>query len=75
MTMLPMNQDRPTADNRIYMCFRIRPVQEWTFLTIAAQKCSLLLRYRSELASDVDYEALRRVVFACYILERSVFFK
>lgn len=59
----------------IYMSYLQRPLQVLSYLNSAAFKCQTLLRYQSTVRSNEEsIEALRRVFYACFIIERYGFF-
>ncbi|KAL5335052.1 hypothetical protein BJX70DRAFT_333930 [Aspergillus crustosus] len=53
----------------LYFAFLQRPIQAWSFISAAAIKCRLLLSYPATEAPSENIECLRRVFWACYVLE------
>jgi hypothetical protein len=55
----------------VYMSYLQRPLQVISYLNSAAFKCQTLLRYQKFGQNSVEsIEALRRVFYACFIIER-----
>ncbi|KAF4471290.1 C6 transcription factor [Fusarium albosuccineum] len=53
----------------IYFASLVRPLQAWEYLSATATRCMLLLSYPPN-RQDADYEErVRRIFWACYILE------
>ncbi|KAF7554465.1 hypothetical protein G7Z17_g2936 [Cylindrodendrum hubeiense] len=53
----------------MYFAFLVRPLQAWEFLSATAAKCLLLLSYPPNGGTPEDQERVRRIFWACYILE------
>ncbi|CEN59359.1 hypothetical protein ASPCAL01810 [Aspergillus calidoustus] len=53
----------------LYFCYLRRPFQAWEYINAASAKCLLLLTYPNPVSSDESIEHLRRIFWACYIIE------
>ncbi|KAH0596910.1 hypothetical protein MHUMG1_05218 [Metarhizium humberi] len=53
----------------LYFAFLARPLQAWEYIGATAAKCMMLLSYPPDEASHDDRERIRRISWACYILE------
>ncbi|KAK3393315.1 hypothetical protein B0H63DRAFT_491346 [Podospora didyma] len=53
----------------MYFAFLRRPLQAWEYINAAAAKCLLLLSYPPQDETAEDQERIRRIFWACYILE------
>lgn len=54
----------------LYFLFLQRPLQAWTYLSISAARCQLLLRNWPPAYSKEDHESIRRIFWACFVIER-----
>jgi hypothetical protein len=52
----------------LFFAYLQRPLQAWSYISMAATKCRLLLSYTSA-DTGADTECLRRIFWSCYILE------
>lgn len=52
----------------IFFAYLQRPLQAWSYISMTASKCRLLLCYTSA-DTGVDTECLRRIFWSCFILE------
>lgn len=52
----------------LFFAYLQRPLQAWSYMSMTATKCRLLLSYTSA-DTGVDTECLRRVYWSCFILE------
>lgn len=60
----------PSADvRRLYFAYLRRPLQAWNYIHDTAAKCQLLLSYPPVNEPTENQECLRRIFWACYILE------
>ncbi|KAH8199777.1 hypothetical protein TruAng_006058 [Truncatella angustata] len=53
----------------LYFAYLRRPLQAWNYIHNTASKCLLLLSYPPVNEPDENQECLRRIFWACYILE------
>ncbi|KAL2841743.1 hypothetical protein BJY01DRAFT_7402 [Aspergillus pseudoustus] len=56
----------------LYFCYLRRPLQAWEYINAASAKCLLLLTYSHHASPEAqaqDMEHLRRIFWACYIIE------
>ncbi|KAL2830620.1 hypothetical protein BDW59DRAFT_141204 [Aspergillus cavernicola] len=53
----------------LYFCYLRRPLQAWEYINAASAKCLLLLTYSNPTSPDDGIEHLRRIFWACYIIE------
>ncbi|KAK8097291.1 hypothetical protein PG999_013235 [Apiospora kogelbergensis] len=56
----------------LYFAYLRRPLQAWNYIHDCAAKCQLLLSYPPVNEPIENQECLRRIFWACYILERCV---
>ncbi|KXS99219.1 hypothetical protein AC578_6882 [Pseudocercospora eumusae] len=52
----------------LFFAYLQRPLQAWSYISMTAAKCRLLLSYASA-DTGVDTECLRRIFWSCFILE------
>ncbi|KAG9236460.1 putative C6 transcription factor [Amylocarpus encephaloides] len=53
----------------LFCSFLQRPLQTWTYLTMAATKCRSLIAYGTGSSDFEDDECIRRIFWSCYIIE------